>query len=88
MIDSVYEKNEYCYPKVFLEKYSFDKDIEMYSNNSYFVESDEEYYNEKCIDLFIFRNNKKNAINLFLKNIRKKNFFLKLGTLKFPPESF
>ena len=36
-----------------LEKYYFNKDIEIYSNNSYYVEPDEEYYDEKCIDLFL-----------------------------------
>ena len=36
-----------------LEKYYFNKDIEIYSNNSYYVESDEEYYEGKCRDLFL-----------------------------------
>ena len=36
---------------MFLEKYYFNKDIENFSNDSYYVESDEEYYDEKCIDL-------------------------------------
>ena len=35
LINSVYKKNEFYYPKVFLEKYYFDKDIEIYSDNSY-----------------------------------------------------
>ena len=47
------KKIEYYYLKVFLEKYYFDKDIEIYSNNSYYVESDEKYYDKKCIDLFL-----------------------------------
>ena len=34
-----------------LEKYNFNKDIEVYSNNSYYADSDEEY-DEKFIDLF------------------------------------
>ena len=29
---------------MFLEKFDFDKDIEIYSNNSYYVDSDEEHY--------------------------------------------
>ena len=69
-----------------LEKYYFNNDIEIYSNNSYYVESDKEYYDKKCIDLFL-ATIKKNMINLFFKKIRKdmRNFF-KLGTLKFPPK--
>ena len=51
--DSVYRKDENYYPKVFLEKYIFNKDIKIYSNNSYYVDSDEEYYDKKCIDLFL-----------------------------------
>ena len=43
MIDSANEKDEDYYPKMFLEKYSFNKDIEINSNNSYYVDSDEEY---------------------------------------------
>ena len=38
MIDSVYRKDENYYPKVFLEKYN--------SNNSYSVDSDEEYFDD------------------------------------------
>ena len=38
------KKNENYYPKVFLEKYDFDKDIKkIYSNNSYYVDCNEEY---------------------------------------------
>ena len=71
MIDSVYKKNEYYCPKVFLEKYNLNNDIETYSNNSYYVDSDEEDYDEKCIDLFL----KKNIV--FFRKIRKnkRNFF-------------
>ena len=36
-----------------LEKYNFNKDIEVYSNNSYYADSDEEYYDEKFRDLFL-----------------------------------
>ena len=54
MIDSVYKKKKKnYYPKVFLEKYNFNKDIEIYSNNSYYVDSDEEYYDEEYVDLFL-----------------------------------
>ena len=54
MNDSVYQKKiENYYPKVFLEEYDFNKDTEIYSNNSYYVDSDEEYYDEECIDLFL-----------------------------------
>ena len=38
---------------MFPEKYNSNKDIEIYSNNSYNVGSDEEYYDEKCKDLFL-----------------------------------
>ena len=38
---------------MFLEKYNFNKDIKIYSNSSYYVDSDEEYYDEKCIDLVL-----------------------------------
>ena len=38
---------------MFLQKYHFYNDIEIYSNNSYYIDSDEEYYDEKCIDLFL-----------------------------------
>ena len=40
MIDSVYRKDKSYYSKVFLEKYYFIKDIEIYYSNS-----DEEYIN-------------------------------------------
>ena len=40
LIDSVYKENENYYPKVFLEKYNFNKDIEIFSNNSYYVNYD------------------------------------------------
>ena len=46
-------KKENYYPKVFLEKYNFNKDIEIYSNNSYCIDSDKEYYDEKQISLFL-----------------------------------
>ena len=36
-----------------IEKYNFNKDIEICSNNSYYVDSDEDYYDEKCVDLFL-----------------------------------
>ena len=50
----MYKKNKTnYYPKVFLEKYNFNKDIEIYSNNSYYVDSDEEYYDEEYVDLFL-----------------------------------
>ena len=34
LIDSSYRKDENCYPKVFLEKYYFIEDIEIYCCNS------------------------------------------------------
>ena len=43
MIGSVYKKKKKnYYPKVFWEKYSSNKDIEIYSSNSYYIDSDEE----------------------------------------------
>ena len=60
MIDSVYNKYESYYPKVFLEKYNFIIIKKMKSN--YYVDfydsgdSDEEYSNEKIqIKLFLKR---------------------------------
>ena len=48
MIYSFHWKDEAYYSKVFLEKYNFNKDIEIHSNNNpYYVDSDEEYYDEK-----------------------------------------
>ena len=34
------------------------------SNSSYYVDSDEEYFDKKCIDLFLETITKKNIINL------------------------
>ena len=48
MIDSVYRKYENYYTKALLEKYYFIEDIETYFSNS-----DEEYYDEECINLFL-----------------------------------
>ena len=31
LIDLIFKKNENCYPKVFLEKYDFNKDIDIYT---------------------------------------------------------
>ena len=53
MIDSTYGKDVNDYPKVLLEKYYFIEDIELYCSNS-----DEEYYVEEFINLFL--ENKKN----------------------------
>ena len=53
LIDSVYKKMNTTILKRVLEKYYFNKDIETYSNKSYYLEPDEEYYDEKCIDLFL-----------------------------------
>ena len=38
---------------MFLENYYFNKDIEICSNNSWHVEYDEQYYDEKRLDLFL-----------------------------------
>ena len=46
-------KNENCYPKPFLEKYNFNIYIEIYSNNSYYADSDEKYHDGKFMDLFL-----------------------------------
>ena len=48
LIDSIYRKYENYYPKVFLEKYYFIEDIEIFCSNS-----DEEYYDEECMNLFL-----------------------------------
>ena len=47
MIDSVDRKDENYYPIVFFKKYYFIEDKEIYSN------SDKEYYNKECINLFL-----------------------------------
>ena len=47
LIESIYSKDENYYSKVILEKYYFIEDIEFFCSNS-----DEEYYDEKCINLF------------------------------------
>ena len=82
MVDSVYKKNENYYPRVFLEKYDFNKDVDIYSDNSYYVDSDEEYYHEKWRDFFLETIGKIWWIFFFFFFF---NFF-KLGTLKFLPE--
>ena len=48
LIDSIYEKDKNFYPRVCLEKYNFIKDIEAYYSNS-----DKEYHNEECTNLFL-----------------------------------
>ena len=53
LIESGYRK-----AKVFLEKHNSNKEIEICSDNSYWVDFDEEYYDAKYEDFF--RNNKKN----------------------------
>ena len=50
LIDSIYRIDEIYYSKVFLEKYYFIEDIEIYCSNY-----DVEYYGEECMNLF-FRN--------------------------------
>ena len=57
LIDSIYRKDENCYPKVFLEKYYFIEDIEIYYSN---------YCDDRCI-------------NLFLKSVKKQEFFFSLS---------
>ena len=55
LFDSIYRKDKNYYPKVFLKKYwkqkqkfSAVKDIEIQCSNS-----DEEYYDKECINLFL-----------------------------------
>ena len=48
LIDSIYKKDENFYPRVCLEKYNFIKDIEAYYSNS-----DKEYNDEECRNLFL-----------------------------------
>ena len=48
LIDSIYRKDENYYPKVFLEKYCFTENIENLCSNS-----EEEYYDEECINLIL-----------------------------------
>ena len=63
LIDSVYRKDKNYYSQVFLEKYNFNDDIEIYSDEEYSDDSDdadekiqmnEENSNEKikCLDLY------------------------------------
>ena len=53
LVDSVYKKHYNYYLKKFLKIYNFNKDTEIYYNNCYYVDSDEEYYDEKCMNLFL-----------------------------------
>ena len=53
LVDSVYKKHYNYYLKKFLKIYNFNKDTEIYYNNFYYVDSDEEYYDEKCMSLFL-----------------------------------
>ena len=46
LIDSIDRKDENSYPKVLWEKYNFIEDIDIYCSNS-----DQEYYDEKCMNL-------------------------------------
>ena len=48
LIGSIYRKGENYYPKVFLEKYYFIEEIEIFCSNS-----DKKFYDEKCINLFL-----------------------------------
>ena len=41
-----------CFQKNMILKIYIVQDKETYSNNFYCVDSDEEYYDEKCVDLF------------------------------------
>ena len=63
---SSYKKGNY-HPKKFLEKYNLNKDAEVHSNNSLYVDFDEEYYDEKCQGLILDNL----MMNLFFKEIRK-----------------
>ena len=42
LVDSVYKKHYNYYLKKFLKIYNFNKDTEIYYNNFYYVDSDEE----------------------------------------------
>ena len=48
LVDSIYRDDENYYPKVFLEKYYFIDNIEIYCSNS----------DEECINLFLEAFNK------------------------------
>ena len=48
LINSIYRKDGNYYPEVFLEKCYFIEEIEIFCSNS-----DEEYCNEECINLFL-----------------------------------
>ena len=50
LIDSVYIKDENYYPKVFLEKYNFIEELEIYFYDSYKVGYDEEYFDDSDSD--------------------------------------
>ena len=62
LIDSFYRRDENYHPKVFLEKYCFIEDIEIYCRNS-----DEEYYEEECMIFFQEHIENKNSFSLELK---------------------
>ena len=61
--------------------YNINKNIEIYSNDSYYVDSNEEYYNGKCIVLFL-----KTIRKIWWKKRQNIRTFFKLETWKFPPE--
>ena len=63
MIDSVYRKDQNYYSKVFLEKYYFIEDMKIYCSNS-----DEEYHDEECTNLFFDIFFRINFSNLGLKS--------------------
>ena len=48
LIDVIYRKDENYYPKVFLEKYYIIEHIEFFCSNS-----EEQYYDEEYITLFL-----------------------------------
>ena len=86
LIDSVYRKDKNYYPKVLLEKYNsiiietkmsnFDNDIEIYSDESYNVDSDREYSDDtgdsdKENSTGIIQMKKIKCINLLLEKVIK-----------------
>ena len=88
MIDSVYRKDENCYPKVSLESYNFNDYVEICSDEEYSDDSDDKIQISKikCIDLYLEKDkltnqqSSRNANQLFKGNISK---FFKLRATKF-----
>ena len=76
MIDSVYRKDKKYYPKVFLEKYNFNDDIEIYPDDSCNVDSGKEYFDDSDDSDKKMSVKKIQAKKIQMKKIKCINLFL------------